>query len=107
MARDDDRTTRNAASGNTGNTGNTSGSGRDKYRDNDDARDPLAPDERSGVKSDSRSEARGDARENVGNIARGPAAEPTGPEGNDNTRGRPTRDEFDDDLARDQRRSRE
>jgi hypothetical protein len=106
MARDDDRTTRSA--GSAGNTsGNTSGSGRDKYRDNDDVRAPLAPDERSGVKSDSRSEARGDARENVGNTARGTAADPTGPEGNDNTRGRPAPDEFDDDLARDERRSRE
>jgi hypothetical protein len=102
MARDDDRTTRDA-----GDAGTTSGSGRDKYRDNDDVRAPLAPDERSGVKSDSRGEARGDARENVGNTARGTAANPTGPEGNDNTRGRPARDEFDDDLARDERHGRE
>jgi len=95
MARDGDRTE------------NSSGSGRDKYRDNDDARAPLGPDERTGVHSDSRSEARGDARENVGNTARGTAADPTGPEGNDNTRGRPTSDEFDEDLARDNQRARE
>ena len=67
---------------------NSSGSDRDKYRDNDDVRAPLPPEERTGVKSDSRSEARGDARENVGNTARGTAAEPTGPEGNDKTRSR-------------------
>ena len=47
----------------------TSGSGRDKYRDNDDVRDPLPPDDRVGTKSDSKSEARGDARENIGNTA--------------------------------------
>ena len=59
MARDDERHTER----------NSSGSGRDRYRDNDDARDPLGPDERVGTKSDSKSEARGDARENVGNTA--------------------------------------
>ena len=48
---------------------NTSGSDRDKYRDNDDERAPLGPDDRVGTKSDSKSEARGDARENVGNTA--------------------------------------
>ena len=46
-----------------------SGSDRDKYRDNDDVRDPLPPDQRVGTKSDSKSEARGDARENIGNTA--------------------------------------
>jgi len=48
---------------------NSSGSDRDKYRDNDDVRDPLPPDQRVGTKSDSKSEARGDARENIGNTA--------------------------------------
>lgn len=73
----------------------------DPYRDNDDARAPIPREGRNDVKSDSRSEARGDARENVGNTARGTSAHPTGPEGNDRTRGRPVRDEFDEDLARD------
>jgi hypothetical protein len=85
--------------------GNTSGSDREKYRDNDDARDPLGPDGRNGVKSDSRAEARGDARENVGNHARGTDTNPTGPEGNDRSRNRSDRhDAFDDDLARDNQR---
>ena len=48
---------------------NTSGSDRDKYRDNDDVRDPVSPDDRMGTSPDTRNEARGDARENVGNTA--------------------------------------
>jgi hypothetical protein len=53
---------------------------RDKYRDNDDVRDPLPPDERVGTKSDSKSEARGDARENIGNTAHD-QHRPGGPQG--------------------------
>ena len=71
-------------------------SDRDKYRDNDDVRDPIR--DRVGVDPDSKSEARGDARENVGNTARGTDADPSGPEGNDRTRDRPQPDEFDEDL---------
>ena len=48
---------------------NTSHSSRDKYRDNDDVRDPIAAEDRVGTKPDTRFEARGDARENVGNTA--------------------------------------
>lgn len=48
---------------------------RDKYRDDDDMRDPLPPDERVGTKPDTKHEARGDARENVGNTARDTAAD--------------------------------
>ena len=77
---------------------------RDKYRDNDDMRGPLSGNERTGVDSDTKTEARGDAREDVGNVARGTAAEPTGPEGNDRTRGRPQPDVFDADLETDNRR---
>ena len=76
---------------------------RDKYRDNDDMRAPLRGDDRTGTDPDSKAEARGDARENVGNHARGTDADPTGPEGNDRTRGRPQRDDFDADLERDNR----
>jgi hypothetical protein len=76
---------------------------RSKYRDNDDAREPLSGDQRQDVKSDSKSEARGDARENIGNTARGTSASPTGPVGNDRTRERPRTDGFDDDLSEDQR----
>ena len=76
---------------------------RDKYRDNDDVRAPLEGDDRSGTNPDTKAEARGDARENVGNHSRGTAADPTGPEGNDRTRGRPQRDDFDADLDRDNR----
>jgi len=64
---------------------------RDRYRDNDDVRDPLAADERAGTKPDTRSEARGGARENVGNHARGTDANPVGPEGSDRTRHRDDR----------------
>ena len=71
-------------------------SDRDKYRDDDDVRDPVR--DRAGTDPDSRSEARGDARENVGNTARATDADPSGPEGNDRTRDRPRPDEFDEDL---------
>ena len=81
---------------------------RDRYRDNDDVRDPGGPDARNDVGSDARSEARGDARENVGRHARGTDANPTGPQGNDRQRSREDRgDAFDDDLARDNRRGHE
>ncbi|MGZ8376173.1 MAG: hypothetical protein ACXW0Z_02935 [Gemmatirosa sp.] len=87
---------------------NTSGSERDKHRDNDDARDSIGPEGRNDVKGDSKSEARGDARESIGNHARGTDTNPTGPEGNDRTRGRHDRhDAFDDDLARDNQRGHE
>jgi hypothetical protein len=87
---------------------NTSDSDRDKYRDNDDVRDPSGPDGRDDVRSDSRAEARGDARENVGNNARGTDTAPTGPEGNDRTRHRGDRpDAYDDDLRRDNQRGHE
>ena len=66
--------------------GGSAGASRDKYRDNDDMRDPLSGDERTGTAPDSKSEARGDARETIGNTARGTAANPTGPEGNDRTK---------------------
>ncbi len=75
---------------------------RSRYRDNDDERNPLSGADRSGTHPDSKSEARGDARENVGNTARGTAASPTGPQGNDRTRNKPRRDSFDDDLKRNQ-----
>ena len=71
-------------------------SDRDKYRDGDDVRDPIR--DRAGVDPDTKGEARGDARDNVGSTARGTDADPTGPEGNDRTRGRPQPDEFDEDL---------
>jgi hypothetical protein len=81
---------------------------RDRYRDNDDVREPLSSDDRSGVRPDSRNEARGDARENVGNNARGTDASPSGPSGNDRTANRPEHpDQYDEDLARDNRRGRE
>ncbi len=75
---------------------------RDKYRDNDDVRDPTPSDQRVETHPDPKTEARGDARENVGNVARDTAAQPTGPEGNDRTRNRHDRpDDFDKDLGRD------
>ncbi|MDB4887788.1 MAG: hypothetical protein JWN79_3226 [Gemmatimonadetes bacterium] len=58
---------------------------RTRHRDNDDVRDPMPAGERNEVHPDSRSEARGDARENVGNTARGTAAEPRDG-GNDRTK---------------------
>jgi len=61
---------------------------RDRYRDNDDVRDPLSPQERAESKPDTKSEARGDARENVGNNSRGTDTEEKGPEFNDNQRSR-------------------
>jgi hypothetical protein len=72
---------------------------RDRYRDNDDVRAPL--EDRAETDPDTKSEARGDAREAVGNTARDTAANPTGPEGNDRTRSRPSEDDFDRDLERD------
>jgi len=73
-------------------------SNRPKYRDNDDQRDPLEGDERTGTDPDSKSEAKGNARENIGNHSRGTAADPSGPEGNDRTRLKPQPDAFDSDL---------
>jgi len=64
------------------------GRDRDKFRDNDDVRDPVPPEQRVDTKPDTKSEARGDARESVGRNARGTDANPTGPEGNDKTRQR-------------------
>ncbi len=63
--------------------GGSAGGSRDKYRDNDDVRDPLSADERTGTAPDTKAEARGDARENVGNTARGTAAEREGGEARD------------------------
>jgi hypothetical protein len=74
---------------------------RDKYRDNDDMRDPV--EDRVGTDPDTKAEARGDAREAVGNTARGTAADPTGREGNDRTRHRPRPDAYDEDLEADNR----
>ncbi len=92
MARDND----------SPNSGSTS---RDRYRDNDDARQLDDQGNRNDVGGDSRNEARGDARENVGNNARGTDTNPTGPEGNDRTKHRHDRpDAFDDDLQRDNQR---
>ena len=71
-----------------------------RAEDNDDVRDPLGPDERSGVHPDTKSEARGKAREAIGNTARDTDTNPTGPEGNDKTKHRPYHDQFDDDLER-------
>ena len=62
------------------------GRDRDKYRDNDDVRDPIPPDDRVDTTPDTKTEARGYARENVGSTARDTDAHPTGPEGNDKTR---------------------
>lgn len=47
----------------------TEGRDRNKYRDNDDVRDPIAPADRMGSKPDTKSEAKGDARESIGNTA--------------------------------------
>jgi hypothetical protein len=78
---------------------NNEGAGRrDAYRDNDDVRQPLEGDDRSGTTPDTKGEARGDARENIGNNARGTDADPTGPEGNDKQRGKPGRDSFDEEA---------
>ena len=93
MARDDDQRTSNDTD-------------RDHYRDNDDVRDPLEGDERTGGNPDTRSEARGDARENVGNNAQGTDVDERGPEWNDKTRHRPRPDSFDGDLGRDNERRR-
>ena len=61
---------------------------RDPHRDNDDMRDQLEGGDRNATKPDTRTEARGDAREEIGNTRRGTDADPTGPEGNDRTRGK-------------------
>jgi hypothetical protein len=61
------------------------GRDRDHFRDNDDVRDPIPPDQRNDTKPDTRSEARGEARENVGNVARGTAAHPR-EDGNDRSK---------------------
>ena len=74
---------------------------RDKYRDNDDMREPA--EDRVGSDPDTKAEARGDAREAVGKTTRGTAADPTGPDGNDRTRHRPRPDAYDADLASDNR----
>ncbi len=80
---------------------NSSASNRDRYRDNDDVREPMDPDDRNEVRPDTRDEARGDARENIGNNARGTDTNPTGPENNDKTkRPRPDGDSFQADLDR-------
>jgi hypothetical protein len=63
-------------------------SGRDRYRDNDDARNPMSPTDRVGTDPDTRAEARGDARETVGNNTRGTDPEEKGPEFNDKQRRR-------------------
>ncbi len=96
---------------------NTSGSDRDKYRDNDDARGVTGPDSRDSTKSDSKFEARGDARENVGNDSRGTVADKDaihdnaqhhtqrGNERTKNTDEAP--DEFDMDLKHDNQRGKE
>ena len=76
-------------------------SDRSRYRDNDDARDFQQ--DRNGVNPDTKSEARGDAREAIGNTARDTAANPTGSQGNDNQVGAPRRDQYDDDIERDNR----
>ena len=62
--------------------------GRDRYRDNDDVRNPVSPEDRNEPSPDNKSEARGDARENIGNHSRGTDADPKGPEFNDNQRSR-------------------
>ena len=56
---------------------------RDRYRDDDDVRRPIPDDQRLGTSPDTKAEARGDARENVGDTARGTAAERTGPDARD------------------------
>ena len=94
--------------GSSGNRGNSGASGRDRYRDNDDVRQIDDASTRNDVKSDSRNEARGDARENVGNHARGTDTDAAGPSGNDKQRSRSDLpDQYDEDLARDNRRGRE
>lgn len=71
---------------------------RNRYRDNDDERDPVKPEDRVEVHPDTKFEARGKAREAIGNTARDTDTDPTGPEGNDKTKGRPHHDQYDDDL---------
>ena len=76
---------------------------RDRYRDNDDVRNPIPADQRAETNADTKSEARGDAREARGDVARDTDTDPTGPEGNDNQKARPRRDDFDGDLERSRR----
>ena len=64
---------------------NTGTPNRDRYRDNDDVRDPVPADQRADADPDTKSEARGNARENVGNRSRGTAAAPI-VGGNDKTK---------------------
>ena len=100
--RDDERL------GSSGNRGNSGDSGRDRYRDNDDVRQIDDASTRNDVKSDSRNEARGDARENIGKHGRGTDTDAEGPSGNDTQRSRSDLpDQYDEDLARDNRRGRE
>ena len=77
------------------------GGNRDRFRDNDDVREPESNENRNEPRPDPRDEARGDARENVGRHARNTDTDPTGPENNDRTkRDRPDLDEFQRDLER-------
>jgi hypothetical protein len=74
---------------------------RDKHRDNDDARNPLEGNAKTGGSADTKSEARGDAREAVGNTARDTDTNERGPEGNDRTKKRDDReDHYDRTLHR-------
>jgi len=88
MAREENRDTSN------------SNAGRDRYRDNDDVRQPLESDAKTGGSADTKSEARGNARENIGNTSRGTDTDVRGADENDKTRQRPHRDQYDDDLER-------
>jgi hypothetical protein len=83
----DIRSTRNGESdmASRANDAGSPGRDRDKYRDNDDVRDPIPPDDRLDTNPDTKTEARGDTRENVGNTAQDTDAHPTGPEGTDTT----------------------
>jgi hypothetical protein len=89
MPRDDDRTNRDTSSS------------RDRYRDNDDVRNPLEGDDRTGGNASTESEARGKARENVGNHSRGTDTDIRGADENDKTRQKPRADQYDTDLAKD------
>lgn len=75
MARDprtehSDRDSRDAASRRDTNERSANAGSRDRYRDNDDVRDPTAPEDRLGTAPDTKNEARGHARDNVGNTVR-------------------------------------
>ena len=96
---------------------NTSGSDRNKYRDNDDERGQISPENRNSATMDTKSDARGDARENAGNHARDSAADRDATHDNPqhdvqrgNERTRNTTDvvdDFDRDLQNDNRRGKE